>query len=53
MTSSICCLMPVLVRRRQINLVENRNDLVVVVERLIDIGQRLRLNALARIDHQQ
>jgi hypothetical protein len=26
---------------------------VVVVERLIDVGERLRFDALARIDHQQ
>ena len=40
-------------RRRQVDLVQDRDDLVVVVERLIDIGERLRLDALARIDHQE
>ena len=40
-------------RRREVDLVQDRDDLVVVVERLIDIGERLRLDALARIDHQQ
>ncbi len=38
---------------RQIDLVEHRHDLVVVVERLIDVGERLRLDALAGVDHQQ
>ena len=38
---------------RQVDLVEDRDDLVIVVDRLIDIGERLRLDALARIDHQQ
>ena len=39
--------------RRQIDLVEHRHDLEVVVERLVDIGERLRLDPLARIDDQQ
>ena len=38
---------------RQVDLVEDGHDLVVVVERLIDIGQRLRLDALAGVDHQE
>ena len=38
---------------RQIDLVEHRHDLVVVVERLVDVGERLRLDALAGVDHQQ
>ena len=33
-------------RRRQVDLVQDRDHLVVVVERLIDIGERLRLDAL-------
>ena len=37
----------------EIDLVENRHDLVIVLDRLVDIGERLRLDALARIDHQQ
>ncbi len=37
----------------QIDLVEDRDDLVIVVERLVDIGERLRFDALAGIDHQQ
>ena len=39
--------------RRQIDLVEHRDDLVIVVERLVDVGERLRLHALARVDDQQ
>ena len=48
-------LLPDLVRfrGRQVDLVEHRHDLVAGVERVIDIGQRLRLDALAGIDHQQ
>ena len=52
-TSSICCAHPLGLGGRQIDLVEDRHDLVVVVERLIDIGERLRLDALGGIDHQQ
>ncbi len=37
----------------QVDLVEDRHDLVMVVERLIDIGQRLRLDPLGGVDHQQ
>ena len=39
--------------RRQVDLVEDRHDLVIVVERLIDVGQRLRLDALGGVDHQE
>ena len=39
--------------RRQIDLVEHRHDLVIVVDRLIDIGERLRLDALRGVDHEQ
>ena len=38
---------------RQIDLVEDRHDLVVVVERLVDVGEGLRFDALARVHHQQ
>ena len=31
----------------QVDLVEHRQDLEVVVERLVDVGERLRLDALA------
>ena len=37
----------------QIDLVERDDDLVVVIDRLVHIGERLRLDALGRIDHQQ
>jgi hypothetical protein len=40
-------------RRRQVDLVEDGDDLVTGIERMIDIGQRLRLDALAGIDHQK
>ena len=48
-------LLPDLVRLggRQVDLVEDRHDLVVVVERLVDVGERLRLDALAGVDHQE
>ena len=39
--------------RRQVDLVEHRHDLVIVVDRLIDIGERLRLDALGGVDHQK
>ena len=44
---------PVGLRRRQVDLVQDRHHLMMVVERLIDIGERLRLDALGRVDHQQ
>ena len=37
----------------QIDLVEHRHDLVAGVERMIDVGERLRLDALAGVDDQQ
>ncbi|MEN3347883.1 MAG: GTP-binding protein LepA, partial [Bradyrhizobium sp.] len=37
---------------RQVDLVQDRDDLVVVVDGLVDVGQRLGLDALARIHHQ-
>ena len=39
--------------RGQVDLVQHRHDLMIGVDGLIDIGQRLRLDALAGIDHQQ
>ena len=39
--------------RRQVNLVQYRHDLVIRLHRLIHIGQCLRLNPLAGINHQQ
>ena len=38
---------------RQVDLVEHRHDLVAGVDRVIDVGERLRLDALRGIDHQQ
>ena len=37
----------------QVDLVDDRHDLVVVLDRLVDVGQRLRLDALRRVDDQQ
>ena len=39
--------------RRQIDLVDDRNDFQVVMQRQVGVGQRLRLHALRRIHHQQ
>ena len=39
--------------RRQIDLVEHRHDFVAGVDGVIDVGERLRLDALAGVDHQQ
>ena len=44
---------PVGFRGGEIDLVEDRYDLMIVVERLIHIGERLRLHPLRGIDHQQ
>ena len=38
---------------RQIDLVDDRNDFEIVVQRQIGVGERLRLDALRRVDHQQ
>ena len=37
----------------QIDLVDHRNNFEPVIEREINVGERLRLDPLARIDHQQ
>jgi len=39
--------------RRQVDLVEDGDKLVAGVERVIDVGERLRLDALAGVDHEQ
>ena len=39
-------------RRGQVDLVDDRDDLQVVVERQVEVGQRLRLDALGGVDHQ-
>ena len=44
---------PVGLGRRQVDLVQDRHDLVVGLDRLVRVGQRLRLDPLAGIDQQQ
>ena len=44
---------PLRLGRRQVDLVQHRDDLVMGVDGLIDVGQRLRFDALAGVDHQQ
>ena len=39
--------------RRQIDLVDHRNDFEIVMQRQIGVGQRLRFHALRRVHHQQ
>ena len=39
--------------RRQVDLVDDRHDFMIMLDRLIDIGERLRLHALGGIHHQQ
>ena len=43
---------PVGVGGGQVHLVEDGQDLEVVVDRLVDVGERLRLHALAGVHHQ-
>ena len=38
---------------RQVDLVDHRNDFQTVMDSQIGVGERLRLDALARVDHQQ
>ena len=40
-------------RARQVDLVDDRDDLEVVLDREVGVGQRLRLDALRRVDQQQ
>ena len=44
---------PIDIGSRQIDLVEHRDDLVIDVNRLIDIRQRLRLNTLGGVNDQK
>ena len=53
MTSSICCLTRANIGGGQIDLVEDGDDFVVGIEGVVDIGQRLRLDALGGIDDEQ
>ena len=43
---------PLRLGARQVDLVEHRDDREVVVEGEVDVGQRLRLHALRRVDDQ-
>ncbi len=52
-TSSICWRDALGLGGRQVDLVEHRHDLVAGVERLVHVGERLRLDALAGIDDEQ
>ncbi len=53
MISSISCFTPFRVRGGQVDLVDDRHDLMVVLDALVDVGERLRLDALRRVDDQQ
>ena len=44
---------PVRLGRGQIDLVDHRNNFQVVMQSEVGIGERLRLDALRRVDHQQ
>ena len=44
---------PVRLGRRQIDLVDHRNNFQIVMQRQIGIRQRLRFHALRRVHHQQ
>ena len=39
--------------RRQVDLVDHRNDFEVVVQRQVGVGERLRFDALRGVHHQQ
>ena len=41
------------VRGGEVDLVDDGDDFVIVLDRLIDVGERLRLDALRRVDDQQ
>ncbi len=53
MISSISCRTPFGLGGGEVDLVDDRHDLVVVLDRLVDVGERLRLDALRRVDDQQ
>ncbi|MND79927.1 hypothetical protein D3C80_716870 [compost metagenome] len=44
---------PIRFGRGKVDLVEDGDDLVIVVDRLIDVGQRLRFDALGGVDDEQ
>ena len=51
--SSISAARAVDVGAGQIDLVDHRHDFEPVVQRHVNVGERLRLDPLARVDHQQ
>ena len=51
--SSISLLHLVDVGGGEIDLVDHRHDLMVVLDRLVDVGQGLRLDPLGGVDDQQ
>ena len=53
MTSSICSLDAVGLGGGEVDLVEDGDDLVAGVDRLVDVGERLRLDALAGVDDEE
>ena len=52
MISSISRLHPLRVGAREVDLVEDREDREIVVERQVDVRERLRLDALRGVDDQ-
>ncbi len=52
-TSSICSLMRSGSADRQVDLVQDRHQLVIVVDCLINVGQRLGFHTLRCVHHQQ
>ena len=51
--SSICRLHSSGCALGQVDLVDDRDDLEVVLDREVGVGERLRLDALRRVDEQQ
>ena len=41
------------IRRRQIHFIQNRHNLVIDLDCLIDIGERLGLNPLTGVNHKK
>ena len=53
MMSSISCADLLGLGGGEVDLVDDRHDLMVVLDRLVDVGERLRLDPLRRVDDQQ
>ena len=53
MTSSICVADAGGLGGGEVDLVEDRDDLVAGVDRLVDVGERLRLDALGGVDDEE